>query len=102
MVFECDCQLYEIMLTACTPKEEDEWRSRMELNSATTPQEQGAPAFGSSLYLNLKSLGTVFGKQGEHVVLSGVSHTDFLKALWLAIFQFTEQQRLAQSRPYAT
>lgn len=63
-MFECDCQLYEIMLTACTPKEEDEWRSRMELASAMPPQELGAPVLNSSLYLNVKSLGTVFGKQG--------------------------------------
>lgn len=66
IVFECDCQLYEMMLTACTPKEEDEWRSRLEIVSALAAQEQvGGPELHSSLFLNLKSLGTVFGKQGE-------------------------------------
>lgn len=70
-MFECDCQLYEIMLTACTPKEEDEWRSRMELGSATTTLEPDSPALNSLLYLNLRSLGTVFGKQGERGMMSG-------------------------------
>lgn len=64
IVFECDCQLYEIMLTACTPKEEDEWRSRLEGGLVLDLQEQPGSGLYSSLFLNIKSLGTVFGKQG--------------------------------------
>lgn len=66
IVFECDCQLYEIMLTACTPKEEDEWRSRLEREPVMKSPEHGPSDLNSSVFLNIKSLGTVFGKQGEH------------------------------------
>ncbi|KAK7744163.1 hypothetical protein SLS53_003684 [Cytospora paraplurivora] len=74
IVFECNYQLYEMMLTACTPKEEDEWRSRMEAGSASEPQVQPGMDLHSSLFLNIKSLGTVFGKQArarnEHIIRS--------------------------------
>lgn len=65
IVFECDCQLYEMMLTACNPKEEDEWRCRLEIGSASQPQDLAAPELYGSLFLNMKSLSTVFGKQGK-------------------------------------
>lgn len=70
IVFECDYQLYEMMLTACTPKEEDEWRSRLDLSPVMNPQEQEASDLYSSLFLNVRSLGTVFGKQGEEYIIS--------------------------------
>ncbi|KUI66612.1 Phosphatidylinositol 3,4,5-trisphosphate-dependent Rac exchanger 1 protein [Cytospora mali] len=63
IVFECNCQLYEMMLTACTPKEEDEWRSRLEIGPVLEQEQPGSNLY-SSLFLNVKSLGTVFGKQG--------------------------------------
>lgn len=63
IVFECDHQLYEMILTACSPKEEVEWRARM-----NKPCKEGGDAkdsnLFSSLYLNIKSQGTVFGKPG--------------------------------------
>lgn len=65
IVFECDCQLYEMMLTACNPKEEDEWRCRLEVGSMSEPQDLASPELYGSLFLNMKSLSTVFGKQGE-------------------------------------
>lgn len=64
IVFECDYQLYEMMLTACTPKEEDEWRSRLEIGPTGDPQEQAASDLYSSMFLDIKSLGVIFGKQG--------------------------------------
>lgn len=67
IVFECDYQLYEIMLTACTPKEEDEWRSRLGITPMTVQQEQATRDLYSSIFLDIKSLGTVFGKQGKHI-----------------------------------
>lgn len=51
-------------MTACTPREEDEWRSRLEDMPVWGSQEQVESALFSSLFLNLKTLGTVFGKQG--------------------------------------
>lgn len=61
--FERDCQLYEIMMTACTPKEETEWRNRL------VPPTKGVDDWGessafTSLELDIKSLGNVFGKPG--------------------------------------
>lgn len=65
IVFECDCQLYEMMLTACNPKEEDEWRCRLAVRSVSEPQDLADPELYGSLFLNMKSLSTVFGKQGR-------------------------------------
>ncbi|KAH7035370.1 uncharacterized protein B0I36DRAFT_91699 [Microdochium trichocladiopsis] len=64
LVFEHDCQLYEIIMTACNPKEESEWRSRL---TRPDPEQnfgvcEAAPS--DSMSLNIKSLGTIFGKPG--------------------------------------
>lgn len=51
-------------MTACTPKEELEWRTRLNRMDI----EECASSFGivhSSLDLNIKSLGTIYGKQGS-------------------------------------
>ncbi|KAM0252561.1 hypothetical protein ACHAQJ_007644 [Trichoderma viride] len=61
LVFECDHQSCELIMTACTPKEEMEWKARL----ARPPREdQGlrSPDIFSSVHMNIKSLGTVFGK----------------------------------------
>lgn len=65
IVFECDYQLYEMMLTASNPKEEVEWRSRLELGSMMVSQSQDTSNLYSSLFLEMRSLGTVYGKQGK-------------------------------------
>lgn len=65
LVFEIDHQLYEVIMTACTPREENEWRSRLTNAIPSEAQEAGEPLFCSSLSLNIKSLGTVFGKPGS-------------------------------------
>ncbi|KAF3017465.1 hypothetical protein E8E14_009704 [Neopestalotiopsis sp. 37M] len=65
LVFEIDHQLYEVIMTACTPREENEWRSRLARAIPSEAQEAGEPLFCSSLALNIKSLGTVFGKPGS-------------------------------------
>ncbi|KAI6093713.1 Dbl homology domain-containing protein [Hypoxylon rubiginosum] len=64
LVFECDHQLYEVIMTACSPKEEMEWRNRLARHDAVESDELSEPAFYSSIYLNIKSLGTIFGKPG--------------------------------------
>ncbi|KAF4782247.1 RhoGEF domain-containing protein [Colletotrichum scovillei] len=63
LVFECDSQLYEILMTACSPREQEEWRSRLSV-ARTGEQEQIDPNLYSSMSLNMKSLGTVFRKPG--------------------------------------
>lgn len=62
LVFECDSQLYEIIMTACNAREQDEWRSRLEPPATEGPVDS---SIYSSLYLDIKSLGTVFSKPGE-------------------------------------
>lgn len=66
VVFLSDHQLYEVILTACNPKEEEEWRTRLTHAAAVgslTSQTGGWAAF-DALSLNIKPLGTVFGKPG--------------------------------------
>ncbi|KAK4116423.1 Dbl homology domain-containing protein [Canariomyces notabilis] len=67
LVFVCGQQLYELILTACTDKEELEWRTRLEDNqkaAVTNCQDQAQPEVLESLSLNIRALGTVFRKQG--------------------------------------
>ena len=64
VIFECDHQLYEIIMTACTPKEEAEWRTRLGA-PAREGAEQRDVNLHSSLSLNMKSLGSVFSKPGS-------------------------------------
>ncbi|KAI0911815.1 hypothetical protein F4823DRAFT_584306 [Ustulina deusta] len=65
LVFECDHQLYEMMMTACSPKEEMEWRIRLSNTKPPGAHEQSCPAIYSSNSLHIKSLGTVFRKPGS-------------------------------------
>lgn len=64
LVFECDSQLYELLMTACSPREQEEWRSRL-TNAAKGEQEQIDPSLYSSMFLSMKSLGTMFRKPGR-------------------------------------
>ncbi|KAM4059431.1 rhoGEF domain-containing protein [Hirsutella rhossiliensis] len=63
LVFECDHQLYEMIMTACTPKEEVEWRTRLSRPVKDSSEPRDPSCFGS-MDLDMKSLGTVFGKPG--------------------------------------
>ncbi|KAL5085339.1 hypothetical protein Trisim1_010672 [Trichoderma cf. simile WF8] len=66
VVFECDHQLYEIIMTACTSKEEAEWRARLSRPPSDHQGVKGPDVF-STIHMNIKSLGSVFGKQGTLV-----------------------------------
>ena len=67
IVFLSGNQLYELILTACSPKEELEWCSRLKTSlNAVNPDGQvhmQSDVF-SFLSLNIKALGTVFRKSG--------------------------------------
>ncbi|KAI1827974.1 Dbl homology domain-containing protein [Xylaria intraflava] len=65
LIFECDYQLYEIIMTACSKKEETEWRKHLSDVRKFESYEQNGPAFYSSNSLHIKSLGTVFRKPGS-------------------------------------
>ncbi|KAH6853744.1 hypothetical protein B0I37DRAFT_440845 [Chaetomium sp. MPI-CAGE-AT-0009] len=66
IVFLSDNQLYELILTACSPKEELEWRTQLRSSQTTSSkdQDQMQPDIFGFLSLNIKSLGTVFRKPG--------------------------------------
>lgn len=63
LVFESDHQLYEIILSACTPKEELEWRSHIAERACREVSDVHCQP-ELSLSLPIKSMGTVFGKPG--------------------------------------
>jgi hypothetical protein len=70
-VFECDHQLFEITMSACSPKEELEWRSRLADRSYKDTLDASEQAVLTSLSLMIKPLGTVFGKPGKfHIKIS--------------------------------
>ncbi|KAK1986529.1 RhoGEF domain-containing protein [Colletotrichum cereale] len=51
LVFECNSQLYELLMTACSPKELEEWRSRLS-NPARGEPDQTDPNLYSSMSLS--------------------------------------------------
>ncbi|KAL8377801.1 hypothetical protein RB595_008470 [Gaeumannomyces hyphopodioides] len=67
LVFECDYELYEIVMTACSPKEGQEWRGRLEHSAASEYPRAADPMGFCALSLNIKSLGTVFGKPARRI-----------------------------------
>lgn len=66
LVFECDHEMYEFLMTACSPKEEEEWRTRL-ARPNNGNHEPGETHIFSTTELKMKSLGTVFGKQGMNL-----------------------------------
>ena len=66
LVFEHDHQLFEITLSACSPKEELEWRSRLADRSCNVTPDTAEHAVFAMLSLGIKPMGTVFGKPGEY------------------------------------
>ncbi|KAK3300359.1 uncharacterized protein B0H64DRAFT_13552 [Chaetomium fimeti] len=66
IVFLSNYQLYELILTACSPKEELEWRARLSSSQAASSEDQDKeqPDIFSFLTLNIKSLGAVFRQPG--------------------------------------
>ncbi|KAK4105862.1 Dbl homology domain-containing protein [Parathielavia hyrcaniae] len=68
IVFLSNSQLYELILTACSPKEELEWCARLkDKYRAVTPnsQERTQSDMSNFLSLNVKSLGAVWRKPGS-------------------------------------
>ncbi|KFY35777.1 hypothetical protein V494_05620 [Pseudogymnoascus sp. VKM F-4513 (FW-928)] len=64
IVFECDHQLFEIIFSACSSKEELEWRNRLNIRTSREYIDSYDQAFMTTMSLGIKSLGTVFGKPG--------------------------------------
>lgn len=64
IVFECDHQLFEIIFSACSSKEELVWRNRLNFCTSREHTDSYDQAFMTTVSLSMKSLGTVFGKPG--------------------------------------
>ncbi|KAF4426143.1 hypothetical protein FACUT_9876 [Fusarium acutatum] len=64
LVFESDHQLYEVVMTACTSREENEWRTRLQQPLCLEPVGR-SPGLQILLSLDIQSLGTVFGRPGS-------------------------------------
>ncbi|CZT08433.1 uncharacterized protein RCO7_08214 [Rhynchosporium graminicola] len=64
LIFESDHQLFEITMSACSPKEEHEWRSRLAHHSGRDNLDVGEQALFTSLLMPVKPMGAVFGKPG--------------------------------------
>ncbi|RKF60055.1 putative dbl homology [Golovinomyces cichoracearum] len=64
LVFESDHQLFELTMSACSPREEKEWRGRLIQYSCREGLDAGDQLLFSSICLPVKPLGTIFGKPG--------------------------------------
>ncbi|KFY50220.1 hypothetical protein V496_09523 [Pseudogymnoascus sp. VKM F-4515 (FW-2607)] len=64
IVFECDHQLFEIIFSACSSKEDLVWRNRLNFCTSREHTDSYDQAFMTTVSLGIKSLGTVFGKPG--------------------------------------
>lgn len=66
-MFISDHQLHELIMTACSPKEGMEWRTRLQnsQNAATAGQDEIQAEIFTFLSLNIRPLGTVFRKPGS-------------------------------------
>jgi hypothetical protein len=90
-------------MSACSPKEELEWRSRLADHSGRDTLDPGEQALFTSLSLPIKSMGTVFGKPGQFFFkLSALRIEDASPKTWTPTvnlaqapspeeYQFTEQ-----------
>jgi hypothetical protein len=66
IVFEYDHQLFELIMSACSLKEELEWRSHLTDRSSRDGLAIAEQVACASLSLDIKPLGVVFGKPGEY------------------------------------
>ncbi|KAI6250420.1 hypothetical protein HI914_01654 [Erysiphe necator] len=64
LIFECDHQLFELTMSACSSSEEQEWRSRLTKYSCRESLFTEEQSIFSSIYLPVKPLGSIFGKPG--------------------------------------
>ncbi|KAF7856018.1 hypothetical protein EAF04_009974 [Stromatinia cepivora] len=64
IVFEHISQLFEIIMSACSAKEELEWRSRLIDRSGRQCDSTVQQEMTASLSLDIKPMGTIYGKPG--------------------------------------
>ena len=66
-MFETDHQLFEVTMSACSGKEEAEWRRYLLDHISNSTFGVGEEAATGLLVLNVKTMGTVFGKPGKQI-----------------------------------
>jgi hypothetical protein len=66
IVFEYDHRLFELTMTACSLKEELEWRNRLTDRFSKDTIVTGEQAACTSLSLDIRPMGVIFGKPGEN------------------------------------
>jgi len=65
VVFESNHQLFELTMSACSLSEEAQWRKYLATHISKASFDTGEEASIGTLALNIKPMGTVFGKPGE-------------------------------------
>lgn len=65
LVFEGQHELYELVMTACSPNEETEWRSRLQ-RSRELEQSEKPSVLYNFLSFDMKSLGAIFRRPGVY------------------------------------
>ena len=85
LLFEAEQQLYELILCACTAREEEQWKADLIKHSGSknrpNADEYSVPAFDSSmLSLDIKPLGSVFGQPGTFMHRSTIQRAATLNA----------------------
>ncbi|RSL76586.1 hypothetical protein CEP51_009829 [Fusarium floridanum] len=63
LVFEGQHELYELVMSACSPNEETEWRSRLQRNRDLEQSEKPSVLY-NFLSIDIKSLGAIFRRPG--------------------------------------
>lgn len=87
-----------MILSACTPKEELEWRSRLSERASRDGADGYEILLFRPLVLGMKPMGTVFGKPGMVYAQCFDFASDELKGLLLDGCPSTEQPQLDQNR----
>jgi len=64
LVFENNHQLFELTMSACSSNEENQWRKNLAYHISKASFDNGEEASIGTLALEIKPMGTVFGKPG--------------------------------------
>jgi hypothetical protein len=83
-------------MSACSPKEELEWRSRIIDRSFKGNLSSGELALFTSLLLPAKAMGQVFGKPGSSMLFYSAFSTNSTQGQLREEFQYIVQRRLVQ------
>ena len=72
-MFESNHQLFELAMSACTAKEEMQWRKTLTGHISKASFDASKAASIAMLGLAIKPMGTVFGKPGKSKIQTSIS-----------------------------